>query len=215
MWEGLARFKALYGDVPTIVDVGAAEGKWSLKANRIFRQSSFVLFEPLLERRNLLENLTTIHSTFHYVGAAAGNEKSTIQFNVTDDLDGSGISSSTNATNNVRSIPVTRIDMVVEEKKLTGPFIIKLDTHGFEVPILQGCERILNDVELFIIECYGFRIADKSLLFWEMCAYMESLGFRVFDVVSLMNRPKDGAFWQCDIFFIKKDKEIFKYNSFK
>ncbi|RYE45276.1 MAG: hypothetical protein EOP48_22205 [Sphingobacteriales bacterium] len=66
----------------------------------------------------------------------------------------------------------------------------------------------MNQVSCFIIECYGFQIAEKSLLFWEMCRYMDELGFRLFDIVDVMNRPKDGAFWQCDAFFLRKENPV-------
>jgi hypothetical protein len=112
-------------------------------------------------------------------------------------------------------VQVIRLDDAVKEGGLTGPFLVKLDTHGFEVPILEGCSGIVDQVSLFIIECYGFQIADNSLLFWEMCQYMDCLGFRLFDIVDIMHRPKDGSFWQCDAFFIRKENDLFKDNKYR
>src|SRR5690606_1041292 len=103
----------------------------------------------------------------------------------------------------------------VQRLGLKGPFLVKLDTHGFEMPILEGCSEILPDVELFIIECYGFHITGSSLLFWEMCHEMDKLGFALFDIVDVMHRPKDGAFWQCDAFVIRKSNALFSDNRYK
>ncbi len=214
MIEGLSRCQSIGVEGHTIVDVGAAEGLWSLAAKDIWKNSSFVLFEPLLERFNSLTAVAAMNPKFHFVPKAAGKEKSAIQFYIADDLDGSGVADK--KTNQVtRTVEVSSIDIEVKQRELTGPYIIKLDTHGFEVPIIEGCTEILEKISLFIIECYGFQIADNSLVFWEMCQFMETKGFRLYDIVDVMHRRKDGAFWQCDAFFIRKDHTLFKDNRYQ
>jgi FkbM family methyltransferase len=215
MIQALRRFKSINYNTNTIVDIGAASGYWSLSAKEIWPQCSYLLFEPLSERKGELNILVKQNPNFQFVPFAAGKGKSKIQFVISPDLDGSGIASSSTPEANIRTVDVSSIDLEVKSRGLKGPYIIKLDTHGFEVPILEGCSEILKDVSLFIIECYGFHIADNSLLFWEMCQYMDKLGYRLFDVVDVMNRPKDGAFWQCDAFFIRKENSLFKYNHYQ
>jgi FkbM family methyltransferase len=207
MLSGLKRIKDQCIDVKTIIDVGAAIGSWSLSAKTFWPNSNFVLFEPLQERRDILKNLKANNVNFHVIYSAAGNKSGTTKFNVANDLDGSGVAQESDIK--ARIVDLTSIDIELKKLKLTGPYIIKLDTHGYEVPILEGCTNILKETKLIVIECYGFQIADHSLLFWEMCGHLDMLGFRLVDIVDIMNRPKDGAFWQCDAFFIKKENEIF------
>lgn len=214
MVKGLNRFKKLNLPVNTVIDIGAAAGKWSLAAKEIWTDTSYLLFEPLQERRTELEHLAQKNPNFYFVPKAAGKGKGEIKFVVTEDLDGSGVASSGEVKSNVRSVEVSSIAEEVEKFRLKGPYLVKLDTHGFEVPILEGCEEIIDKISLFIIECYGFRIANNSLLLWEMCDYMDKLGFALFDIVDIMHRQKDGAFWQCDAFFIRKDNPLFKDTSY-
>lgn len=214
MLQGLRRFKSLQIPVATVIDVGAAAGSWSLKTRELWPESSFVLFEPLEERRNELEQLAQQYSNFYYVPSAAGAVAGSVPFRIAPDLDGSGVASDS-ASSEVRTVPLCRLDKEVQRLGLKGPFLVKLDTHGFEMPILEGCSEILPDVELFIIECYGFHITGSSLLFWEMCHEMDKLGFALFDIVDVMHRPKDGAFWQCDAFFIRKSNALFSDNRYK
>lgn len=211
---GLMRYKRLDPEVKIVIDVGAAKGKWSMLAKPHWPSASFVLFEPLAERKQQLEDLVKTNPGFYLVTAAAGKEKGSVNFVVAEDLDGSGVSSETNNLNSRRVI-VTSIQDEVKRLNLQGPFLVKLDTHGFEIPILEGCQEIWDNISLFIIECYGFRIAKDSLLFWEMCEYMDNRGFRLFDMVDIMRRSKDGAFWQCDAFFIRKDHVLFRDNSYQ
>jgi len=98
--------------------------------------------------------------------------------------------------------------------QLKGPYIIKLDTHGYEVPIIEGSEKTLKETQLLIIECYGFEISPFSLLFWEMCNYLKDKGFRLIDIVDIELRPKDGAFWQCDAFFVPDSSKYFSSNTY-
>lgn len=215
MVRGLLSSKILLDHVYTVIDVGAAAGTWSLAASQVWPSASFVLFEPLAERKDVLEELVRKHSGFFYVNAAAGSEPGRLSFKIASDLDGSGVARSGETDPNIRSVDLTRIDTEVQKRNLPGPYVIKLDTHGFEVPIIEGCSGILNETVLFIIECYGFQIADNSLLFWEMCRHMDLLGFRLFNIVDVMNRKKDGAFWQCDAFFIRKDHPLFNDNQYQ
>jgi FkbM family methyltransferase len=200
--------------VRTIIDVGAAAGSWSLMAEQFWPECTFVLFEPLEERKEQLQALTREKSNFLFVPCAAGSDESPINFHIAEDLDGSGFASGSVSNSEIRKVAVRRIDHEIKTLGLVGPYVVKLDTHGYEVPILEGCAGILHDVELFIIECYGFRIVEGSLLFWEMCREMERLGFSLFDLVDVMHRPKDGAFWQCDAFFLRKGNSLFNDNRY-
>jgi len=89
----------------------------------------------------------------------------------------------------------------VRERGLKPPYFIKLDTHGFEIPILEGAAESLGETELLQIECYNFPITTDSLKFHELVTYMESKGFGVVDMCDPIHRPLDDTFWQIDIFF--------------
>jgi FkbM family methyltransferase len=200
--------------VGTAIDVGAAEGSWSLSAREIWPDAEYILFEPLHERKTILQNLAEQNPGFHFVSKAAGANESTLSFYVSDDLDGSGIAADTHGADKIRTVDATSIDIEIERLQLKPPYIVKLDTHGFEVPIIEGCASIIDQVSLFIIECYGFQIAPKSLLFWEMCRYMENKGFKLVDIVDVSLRPSDKVFWQCDAFFIPKNSPGLEINTF-
>jgi len=214
MYAALERYYALQPSIATIFDIGAAAGSWTLAAKKLWKDSTYVLFEPLRERVNELTALATAERNIHFVPRAAGKGKTEVQFYVSDDLDGSGVVTGATSNASVRTVLVTSIDLEALRLKTNGPYIVKLDTHGFEVPILEGAAQIWDDIALFIIECYGFQIAPNSLLFWEMCQYMDARGFRLFDIVDVMRRSKDNAFWQCDAFFIPKNNAVFQSNQY-
>ncbi len=210
MYEGLLRSKSMMPIIKTIIDVGAAEGTWYTKANKVFAESNFILIEPLVERKSYLDKISAENKNVIVQYCALGETNSIVPFTVSDDLDGSGFY----GVGNLREIKVAKLDDVIQQENKLGPFILKLDTHGYEIPILKGAKKVLENTALIIVEVYGFYVAPNSLLFGEMISYMDSIGFRLSDMNDVMRREHDKAFWQVDAFFVKKSNPIFNSNTY-
>jgi FkbM family methyltransferase len=208
MIEGLKRMKSLGIYPTTVVDVGAAQGSWSKNILELWPKANFHLIEPLIENRTHLDSLQKTYPNIKYHLAVAGENEGEVNLLVSPDLDGSGVYGGDHE--NTRSVPVITIDSLGKKEKL----LIKLDTHGYEVPILKGAGETLKNTELLVIEVYGFRISPTCLLFHELTDYIDTLGFRLIDIVDIMRRPGDNAFWQADAFYIRKDHPVFDKNSY-
>lgn len=208
MQEGLMRSFKNIPPIKTVIDVGAAAGTWYEKSVKVWPNAHHILFEPLIERKKELELLKQNHPNISLCFSALGKEKSKLEFTISDDLDGSGFY----GKGNLREVNVEALDDILIELKKTGPYLLKLDTHGFEIPIFEGAKQMLENTELIIVEVYGFYVAPNSLLFWQICEYLNTQGFRLFDIVDTMRRSKDEAFWQADAFFMKKSNPIFADN---
>jgi FkbM family methyltransferase len=203
----LARAAARGPAIRTWVDVGASDGIWSLAARRHFPSAEFILFEPLEEHRPALARHSAKHG-FHIVNAAAGPAAGEIVFAVDPALDGSGVASPEGA-GPTRRVPVATIDSAVSDRGLAGPFALKLDTHGFELPVLEGAARTLESTELLVIEAYAFQLAPGTLRFHELCAWLAARGFACCDLADPMRRPSDGALWQLDLAFVRTTHPLF------
>jgi FkbM family methyltransferase len=199
--------------VNTVIDVGASNGCWSRRVVKRFPQAYFLMVEARHEHEKGLQKAVRRYPNFDYVVAAAGNRVGTIYFDATQ-LFG-GLASDTPFECNCIEVPVTTIDTLVREKGLKPPFLIKLDTHGFEVPIFEGARQTLEKTSLIVVEVYNFKLTESSLRFHEMCAYLEERGFRCIDMSEPMHRFSDGAFWQMDLFFIPADSKEFASNSYE
>lgn len=214
MHAGLKRARDSWKIIPgTVIDLGAAAGTWTIKTQKIWAESHYVLFEPLEERKEELLRLKLSSKKMDVVHAAAGSSVGKVRFIVSGDLDGSGVYDA-EKNENSREVELTTLDAELKRLNCKGPIVIKFDTHGFEIPILDGAKETLQQTDLIIMECYGFRIASKSLLFYEMCSHMEKLGFRLGDVVDIMRRPGDRLFWQCDAFFIRDSFKGFEHTTY-
>ena len=184
MEAALARCAARGPGIRTVIDVGASDGRWSRAASRILPPARFFMVEARAEHEPGLAR-TARDARFSYEICAAGDRDGEIYFDARDLFGG-----------------------------LAGPYAIKLDTHGYEVPILEGAAALLAQSTLLVIECYNFRVAPRSLLAHEMCAWLEARGFRCIDLCDPLHRASDGALWQMDLFFVPATDPAFARNAF-
>ena len=213
MYSAIKRIKDHGIKINNVLDIGGSNGIWSRNTFKFFPKASFVAIEPLKEREEALQNLADKNPNFDYELCVAGeNNGGHTTLNIADDLDGSTVNGSGGKP---RQVPVKTIDAIVSERNLPGPFLLKFDTHGYEVPILKGATETLEKTSVIVMEVYNFRITDHALRFHQMCAPMESLGFRCYDIAELMLRDYDKSFWQMDLFFCRSDSKIFEHSQYK
>lgn len=187
-------------DIPgTIVDVGASNGHWAKAVCPWFPNARYLLIEANPIHEPALRSLTAIRPNFQYALAAASDRTGLIYFDASDPV--GGLASWTRQPGFIQ-IPATTIDAEVARRGLLGPYVLKLDTHGFEVPILQGATATLGQACLLIVETYNFHVTADSLLFWEMCEFLHARGFRPIDLCESLHRPKDAALWEIDFLFL-------------
>lgn len=213
MQAALERAAARGLGVRTVVDIGAAAGRWTRKALPLFPDARFLLLEPLEERRAELEALRREHPRADFLIAAAGDSVGEAALTVAPDLDGSGIYDGSSSA--ARPVPLVTLDAALGERSLPGPYLLKFDTHGFEVPILAGAAATLRDTALIVMEVYNFQLTTRCLRFHEMCAHLDTLGFRCADVADVGLRPRDRLLWQADFIFLPKTSPLFDYPAYR
>jgi FkbM family methyltransferase len=199
--------------INTIIDVGASNGMWTKMALDYFPKSNYLLVEAQPVHLDALTEFVSTHLNVEFVLAAAGDKQGQIYFNAGDPFGGQA--SYAPYENYNIAVPVTTIDCEVNSLGLSGPYLLKLDTHGFEIPIFEGASATLEKTEIIVVECYNFKISPECLLFYEMCEYLNGKGFRCIDLADPMWRPYDNAFWQMDLIFIKKDNPQFSYSNYQ
>jgi len=196
-------------ELKTVIDIGASNGQWTALMLDYYPHCDYLLIEAQPVHEEDLRQFCAEHKNVDYLLAAAGEKEGEINFNTNDPFGGRA-SLTPYAENNI-TVPVTTVDRAIELKKLQGPYLLKLDTHGFEIPIFKGAEAVLAETEVIIVECYNFKIAPECLLFHEMCSYLEEKNFRCVDMVDVMHRTYDKALWQMDLVFVRKDRQEFNY----
>lgn len=196
----------------TVIDVGVASGTPELYM--AFPDSYFLLIEPL---KDFEEDLISILKRYRgsYVLAAAGSSSGWSIFNVHQNhLSGSSLhkeSMGTEADGHEVTVPIVRIDDIIKDKQLAGPYLIKVDVQGAELTVLEGAKQVLLEAEVVVLEVSMFEFMKGAPQFYEVISYMNDHGFVAYDIILGWNRPLDNALGQTDIFFVK-DKGIFRHD---
>ena len=200
--------------VQTVIDVGASDGRWSREMMRYYPAARYLLIEAQ-ERAHgtVLRKFQAEHQNVALDICAAGNRQSEINFDAGDPLGGQASPTAYSKNNIV--VPMETVDGLVRKHGFSGPFLLKLDTHGFEVPIFEGAVETLANCAMLIVEAYNFTLCPGCLRFHELCAYLEERGFRCVDVFDIMVRPRDQAFWQMDMVFIPASEPVFQVAEFR
>lgn len=209
MQHALHRCSKIINKPNTIIDIGAAKGSWTKSAMSYWPTSLYKLVEPLKEQIEKMPATLLNNNNVEIIEGVAGEKPGTIDFSISEDLDGSGIYGK---RENTRKVSVFKLDEICKES--TGPILLKLDTHGYEIPIFEGAKEILKLTEAIIVEVYGFYVSPTGKLFHEVSDYLLGKGFRLFDIVDIARRRKDRSFWQADAVYLPSKHWIFNDNSY-
>jgi FkbM family methyltransferase len=174
------------GDV--FLDVGANIGYMSaIGAGLVGHSGQVHSFEPIPKYFSRLSKLRKLNPQYSITvnACAAGAEKSTAQAYVTDEVGQNTLLSEyahAGAIKDEVSVPVIRLDDYLEERKVKSVKLIKIDTEGYEFPVLLGMQRFFERTdERPVIICeigprayplLGYKMEDLS-------RYMTQFGYEI------------------------------------
>jgi FkbM family methyltransferase len=204
--ERLGRYKI---DFQTVIDVGASNGMWTREALQRFPDRDYFLIEAQRGHEPALASFAQENPRVRYAICAAADKPGQVHFHA-GDLFG-GLAAHTAFAEHDIVVPARTLDELATRFSLQPPYLLKLDTHGFEAQILAGASSVLAHTSVAIIEAYNHRMAFGNLLFDELCAEMRQRGFRCIDLFDPLYRPHDASFWQADLAFARADWPGFRH----
>ncbi|HEY9610730.1 FkbM family methyltransferase [Allocoleopsis sp.] len=197
----------------TIIDVGAASGTPALY--EVFPEARHILIEPLEEYIPHLNSLVDKLEQAEYIIAAATPQPGNLVINVHPDLVGSSFykeEEDSDVNGIERTIPGMTLDNICSERGIEGPYLIKIDTQGYELEVLKGAQTVLKDTELVILEVSFFEFFKDGPQIYDCMTFMKEQGFVAYDIFDLQYRLLDGAMSQVDIAFVREQSQLRKYH---
>jgi FkbM family methyltransferase len=177
---------------------------------RVFPRAAFLLVEAQKIHLPGLQK-TAAELGARYVLAVAGDAVGELYFDTTDPFGGVASAEPHPGWERLRAEAVDHLSA-----GMPGPFLLKLDTHGFELPILRGASETLKETAAIVVEAYNFYLnTEEAVPFWRLCVKLEDLGFRCYDACEPMHRRRDGALWQMDLVFLPRDSPVFQDNNYR
>lgn len=178
----------------TVIDVGVAYGTPQLY--RAFPSAYLILVEPVVEYRDYIDKiLEQYKGEVHYT--AVGDRTGEIEINVnkanlllTSTFDRSQTTRRDEHVIESRKVSLTTIDTIVSQKeKLLGPVLLKIDAEGGELEVLKGARSTLETIDFVIAEVSISKRFEGSYSFEEFCWYMQEMGFYLYTILSVAQKP--------------------------
>jgi FkbM family methyltransferase len=191
-----------------IIDIGACSGEWSKSIRKIFLFAPILMIEAREEERGALAAaVDSIGNSWYVIALLGAVHKEKEPFTV------SGTGSSlfrerSNVATTLRVLPMTTLDdMMAEHPELTAPLLLKLDVQGAEIEVLKGAPKTLGMAEFVQLEVALLPYNDGAPLASETIAFMDRLGFAIFDIPGFI-RPLDKHLVQIDVLFARKASRL-------
>src|SRR5207245_892497 len=185
-------------EAQTVIDVGVAYG--TPQIYRSFPKADYFLVEPLEEFRPVLESLQR-RLKARCVVAAAGASDGEVVLHVHDDLSGSSLFPQAEgpALDGVeRRVKAVRLDSILPAS-LRRPVLLKIDTQGAELQVLDGLGPRIREVDLILVEASLMAFRKGIPTFVDLVEALRRTGFVVYDILEGHFRALDSALAQVDL----------------
>ena len=204
-----------YHGIQTVLDVGANVGQYAAEIREWGFQGRIISFEPTSAAFKALSERASADAHWSVFNLAVGAEDGVAAINVSSNA---GLSSSFMpmlelhkhiypeanyvATEKVAvtTLDSALADMITPDEAL----MLKMDVQGFEHFVLGGATSILSQVRLIECELSFVPLYEGQLVFPQMLALLDTLGFQLVGFNNVTSNPESGHCLQIDGIFARK-----------
>lgn len=202
-----------FNNIDVVIDIGANRGQYARELRGAGYDGKIISFEPLSNAFVELEQWSRNDGNSIAINKAVGDRDGEIEFNIAANSTSSSVLDMLPAHTNAaphssiigtEKVKITRLDSIYEEFCPTGQkVLLKIDTQGYEMSVLEGSANSLVKVTALQLEMSFVRLYKGQVLFIEMLAYLEARGFKLVDINPMFIHPQSGEVLQVDGFFVR------------
>ena len=188
------------------IDVGAYRGEWTQSLKKYYPACGVLMVEANEEFNSVLLACSKSlgESVTYQIALLGAKDGEIVPFCVMET--GSSVYEERSPYQRVKvNKSTTTLDSLINTEDQVD--FIKLDVQGYELEILRGGARCLNQAQVIQIEASLIPTNAGCPLISEVMAFMNDAGFQLFDFCTFLRR-KDGALWQVDLIFLNKHSNM-------
>lgn len=203
--------------IQTVVDVGANVGQFGTSLRNVGFQGRIVSFEPMPQARRKLEEVAVAHPPWKVFPTALGSRPEEKKLQIFNDDTFSSLHSMTQSGRDIfgayvqaqgeEVVHVETIDRLTEgnlKQEIQGPVLLKTDTQGHDLEVLQGSLQLLRQARVVLTEAAVEVIYEGAPAFPEILEFLRQQGFEASGFYPFSHRPETLAMVEFDAFFVRK-----------
>ena len=200
-----------WGNVRTVLDVGANCGHFSRAAAQCFPSAAVHAFEPLKVCQQALQKVALRFPQVRVHPVALGERVGEVTMHENAFPDSSSLLTMTERHKQLWpktrqetpiTVPLQTLDGLREHFG-AGPHFLKLDVQGYELNVLRGAEATLRDTLVVFTEVLFEQFYEGQVDFPTMFDFMRARGFRFVEFASECRLPPRGEVAYTDAVFLK------------
>lgn len=212
--EDMQRAKLLAGErVDVLLDVGANEGQYAVRMRRAGFAGRIASFEPLSDAFAALERRAAADPRWEARRLALSDSDGTAAIHVAGNSTSSSLldmgeqhlrSAPDSAYVGSEQVPTARLDSLWDELVRDGErAFLKLDVQGFEMHVLRGATRALQELRGVQAELALAHLYEGDSPWREVVDHLAALGFELAGVEPGFGDPDTGRMLQFDGVFLR------------
>lgn len=170
---------------PTVVDVGANVGNYSIKVHNSYNNVKVFALEPHPGNFKKLKENTKNHN-IEIINKACGAKKGRVKIYDYSDKGSSHASTTKGVIEKIHNekskeikVEMTTVDDLSREKKIEKIDLLKIDTEGNELNVIKGAQKLINNKSIRCIQFEFNEMNTESRTFAK--DFVEKLGgYRMF-----------------------------------
>lgn len=198
-----------------VLDVGANEGQYGRAIRDAGYTGRIVSFEPQTAAHANLQREATGDARWHvHPRCAVGGADGETQINISANSVSSSLlpmlgrhveTAPTSQYIRSESTPLVRLDSVIPAIARAGePIFLKIDTQGYEGPVLDGAESILDQVAGIQLEMSLVPLYDGQALWEDLYGRLSRRGYKLWAMRQGLIDPASGRLLQMEGIFSRQ-----------
>ncbi|MDP1820353.1 MAG: FkbM family methyltransferase [Acidimicrobiales bacterium] len=206
----------IVGKCMTVLDVGANIGQFAVVARRWFPNARIVSFEPLPEAGARAARIFSGDDGFELLPLALGKKLGRSELHVTSSDDSSSLLApgprqveEYPGTAEIATITVelSTLDEVLRTRpRLAQPVLLKLDTQGTELDVLEGATALLDEVDWVLVEVSFVELYVGQASASDISTHLFARGYRLRAVNDIRYSALSGEPVQADFLFERTNR---------
>lgn len=197
----------LRAGVSLVLDVGANQGQYAERLRAAGYTGDIVSFEPGTQAFKLLQKAAAADPRWSVRRAAVGSEEGSLVLNVSANSVSSSLlgvnqlhleaaaSSEVIRTEQVEVIDLASLYVESDDRAI----LLKIDTQGFELPVLEGLGALADRVQLVQVELSLVELYLGQASYLQVLLKLEQLGFEPVGVLPGFAHPETRDLLQMDV----------------